>query len=165
MSLVTIQTVFDHVLVNNDVDQAEAVVKFGPQAEERMRTILTPERGMASNFARIGDFQTILRDSRRGRYYDEIVEGDAPWVGADKDRLAHAETLYAFAEAMPQLNLKKSDDGGYVRATGFDQTRVSYQSEAEIAQTQAGIKTQAVRLAEGLLDRHDLDDRSPTYVL
>ena len=160
MSLVTIQTVLDHVLVDKDVDQARKIARFGAQAEERMRTILTPERRRPVYFGRIA-----TRDPERGRLYDEIVDGDAPWTSDDKDRLAHAETLYAFAEALPQLNLKKSDDGGYVRSTGFDQTRVSYQSEAEIAQTQAGIKAQAVRLATGLLDRHDLDQRTPTYVL
>jgi len=160
MSLVTVNSVFNHTVID-DVDHAQTIAGFGPQAEERMRGVLTQETDGHSDLGVV----TYLVERNRGNIYDRIVDGDDPWTSGDKDRLKRAETLYAFAESMPQLNLDLADGGGFVQSTGWDQSRTQYRRESEIAESQAGIKTQAIRLARGLLSRHDREDPSPVYVL
>lgn len=165
MSIVTKESVLAHTLIT-DEDHAQKVVDFGPQAEERMRDVLTEEVERNPELFRWLDKELKWFDERnRGDIYDAIVDGDSPWVKADKDRLRHAETLFAFAEALPVLNIKMLEDGGIAQSTGWNRSRTQYRSERQNALTQVGLRSQAVRLARGLLHRHDRDDPNATYVL
>lgn len=165
MALVTKESVLAHTLITDD-DHALKVLDFAPQAEERMRDVLTEEVERNPQIFRWFDEEVKWFDERnRGDIYDAIVDQDSPWEKDDKDRLRHAETLFAFAEALPVLNIKLLEDGGIAQSTGWDRSRTQYRSERQSALTQVGLRSQAVRLARGLLHRHDRDDPNSAYVL
>lgn len=164
MSLVTPNTVLDHIrVIDGDADRAQTVADHGPQAEERMRDVLTADRGQIRDSE--GRPAGIINQRDRGDVYDDIVDGDGDWDSNDKDRLEKAETVYAFAESLPELNIDISEGGGLVESTGFEQSRTRYRTTRSIAQTQSALKSQAIRMARGLLSRHNREDPDPVYVL
>lgn len=156
MPLVTTTAVKDYTVLT-DTDHAQTVTKFGLQAEERMREALTAD--WPTLVGQVGDRRN------RGDLYDAIVDGDAPWTDDDKEDLRQAETIYAFAEALPSLNMDISEGGQLVQATGWEQSRTRFRTESSVAQLQKSLKNQSVRIAVGLRSRHNRDDPDPVYVL
>lgn len=157
MALTTPQSVLEHTIID-EPDRAATVTGFADQAEERMRDLLTPDENRD-----LGYLSFYTRD--RGAIYDDIIDQIDPWDQSDKDRLKKAETYWAFAEALPHLNIRISDSGGLIREEGFQENTTRLKSESQVAQTQQGIRTQALRIARGLLSRHDREDPTPIYVL
>lgn len=166
MSLVTPTSVLD-VTVVDDSDQAFTVKMFGPQAEERMRQVLTEDADPHWQ-RRLHDWveaYDLPVERNRGDIYDQIVDQDDPWTQGDKDRLRRAETIYAFAEALPSLNINMTESGSLVQSTGFEQSRTNYRREGSLASLQTNLKKGALRIAQGLLSRHNRDDPEPVYHL
>jgi len=166
MSLVTETSVYEMTVVD-DFDHAETVKMFGPQAEERMRSVLTADADphWQRRSAGFVDHFDLPVEQNRGDVYDAIVDGDDPWTSDDKDRLRRAETVFAFAEALPSLNIDMAEGGQLVQSTGFDQSRTSYRTESSLSSLQTNLKKGAIRLARGILSRHDRDDPEPVYTL
>lgn len=165
MPLVDRGSVFEQTFIN-DLDRAEEVARFGPQAEERMRDVLTADKDRDSPLIDwFGEETRLLRHRDRGDIYQNIVDQVSPWDSDDKDRLKRAETLWALAEALPHLNVRVSDSGGLISEEGFQENTTRLKSESQVAQTQQGIRTQALRIARGLLSRHDRKEPSPVYIL
>lgn len=166
MPLVDPSSVLNQTIID-EPERAVTVAGFGDSAEERMRDLLTGDRTddeiPLTDYPAEADHRLRLRD--RGDIYDDIVDQVGFWDTDDKDRLKKAETYWAFAEALPHLNIRISDAGGLIREEGFSENTTRLKSESQIAQTQQGIKTQAIRMARGLLSRHNRDDPDPVYVL
>ena len=73
--------------------------------------------------------------------YDRIVA-----LGAEDDdykTLLEAESLLAVVYAGPFLNLRITERGGMVSATGFESTRVEYRSQNQVRQLQREMRQQA----------------------
>lgn len=81
--------------------------------------------------------------------YDELVavtDSSSAILIAEKERAKHALALYAWYHATPFLNLTPADCGGFVRATGFDSSRVEIMSKRELDSYRKEAKAQAVEL-------------------
>jgi hypothetical protein len=136
MSLVDVASVKEHTTFD-PLPVREKIVKFGSQAEDRMRSALSDDR------------------------YDEIVD-----KGRDDDdwqRLQKAETLWATSEALVMLNLHSDEDGGFVSSTGFQGTAgTAYLSKGEIDDYRASLQDQALTVIAPLKTNLEAD---PTWVL
>jgi len=158
MSLVTVQSILRETQVDDPDIALNEVLVHRRSAEARMRRVLTFEERKGS-YAATTDPATGVQT---GDLYDEIVDKNDPYDQEDLEDLMTAETLYCYGEALPFLGLKQTDDGGFVEATGFDQSRVNYKGQDEIGKAKRRIQTQAVRIAESL---KPIQDTTPTWVL
>jgi hypothetical protein len=158
MSVVTVQSILQEMQVDDPEIAQDEVLLHRRAAEARMRRILTFEERNGA-YAATTDPATGVQT---GDLYDEIIDKNDPYGQEDLDDLTTAETLYCYGEAIPFLGLKQTDDGGFVEATGFDQSRVNYKGQEEIGRAKRQIQTQAVRIAESL---RPIQDTTPTWVL
>jgi hypothetical protein len=160
MSVVTVESILQETQVDDPDIALNEVFAHRRAAEARMRRILTfEEPEWDTQYAKTTSPAT---GTQVGDLYEEIVAENDPYGQEDLDDLTTAETMYCYGEALPFLSLKQTDDGGFVQATGFDQSRVNYVGQDEIGKAKRHVQTQAVRIAESIKPVHD---KTPTWVL
>lgn len=98
------------------------------------------------------DCRRELGDAR----YEALATRDAD--DEEKDDLVEAESLLAFAHALPMGNLKPDENGTLTRARGMDRSRREIMSQRELAAYQRQFKGQAHTILNDLTDTSQTAD-------
>lgn len=122
----------------------QALIEYGLATKDKALE-MAPKIAVAEQSVRC-----LIGDTK----YDELLSLDetaSAALLAEQERVKHAEALYAWYHASPFLNLTPADCGGFVKATGFDSTRVEIMSKRELDSYRKEAKAQATELLGDLL--------------
>lgn len=126
MPIATIVDIIEHTGLEPDV--AQKAERKLPLASQRVRKL-------------VGDlyYEALEAAAEGGEQYER------------RQRVVQAECLLAYADALPELNLRLTEKGGLVRSTGYGESRQSLMSKRELDDYRLDLTAQAKALISDLI--------------
>lgn len=153
MSLANLQNIIDYNILEHDV--AVKAEKYLNHAEQTMRGWIGDEK-----------YEDMVASGSADAY--KTFESNREYADTEFSNTVEAESLLAFAYALPRLNMRITPKGGLVKATGFSESRNSLMGKRELDSYVREIMSQAKLLVREIMVDGVMssDDRqAETFVL
>lgn len=136
MALAKLQDIAD----NNDLtyEVASKVEKYLNRAEQQMRRWIGDEK-----------YEDMLAVETAAAY--KTAESNREYADTEYANVVEAESLVAFALALPRLNMRLQEKGGLVKSTGFAESMNSLMGKRELDSYVRDINAQAKLLVQEII--------------